>query len=97
MPPSQSIGDTLPVPLDALLKIAGPTATDLRNRARQDKERYHPANPADYGSSIGMPIEDRRGRVVGYACVGCWWCEEWRPGADTLRMRNILRAAGLDY
>jgi hypothetical protein len=41
-----------------------------------DRALYHPDNPRDYGSTIGMP--DGNGGMV---CVGCWWCEGDRTAA----------------
>jgi hypothetical protein len=46
----------------------------VSERALRDKERYHPADPSKYASSVGMPYEGPDGEWL-YACVGCWWCE----------------------
>ena len=42
---------------------------DKPNRAERDRRRFHPENPADYGSTVGIPDED--GNLY---CVGCYWC-----------------------
>ena len=38
--------------------------------AAQDRALYHPDNPKDYGSTVG--IMDNDGNTF---CVGCYWCE----------------------
>lgn len=53
------------------------TRAATEERAARDKARYHPSNPADYGSPIGMPYWD--GRRWLNACVGCWYCAPDRP------------------
>lgn len=46
---------------------------ELTEQQQRDRDRYHPADPADYGSAIGIPYEDDNGRVC-FACVGCSYC-----------------------
>ena len=78
-------------------KLAGLTKTERAIRKVNDKARYHPPDPADYGSTVGMPVEDDSGRVVGYACVGCWYCSPDVPSTTTREAQAILREAGEDY
>lgn len=50
-------------------------------RALADRDHYHPDNPADYPSPIGM-VYECGGRTY-FVCVGCWWCcpapEDFEP------------------
>lgn len=83
--------------LEFVRKLAGLTKTERKERAERDKQRYHPANPKDYGSTVGMPIDNSKGKVIGYACVGCWWCCPDEARTHEPEARAILRAAGEDY
>jgi hypothetical protein len=47
--------------------------TERAERAARDKARYHPFDPKDYGSPVGMPDVDAHGDMV-FVCVGCWYC-----------------------
>ena len=47
-------------------------------RAWGDRAVYHPDNPADYGSTVG--IMDKDGNTF---CVGCHWCEGPRTEAHS--------------
>lgn len=78
--------------IEFVRKVAGLTKTERRERSEQDKARYHPTDPKDYGSSIG--IEDKDGNRY---CVGCWHCEPEGATRWTLEAREILREAGEDY
>lgn len=45
----------------------------LTERQRRDRDRYHPSDPADYGSVVGVPYLGEDGSMF-FACVGCFYC-----------------------
>lgn len=84
--------------LAALRQIAGLTKAEIAVREAKDKERYHPTDPAKYGSAVGMPYKGEDGQTY-FACVGCWHCcgdgIDWRGHQG--RARLLLRSFGEDY
>jgi hypothetical protein len=46
----------------------------LSDRARRDKAAYHPDDPHDYASVVGVPYEDEETGEVLFACAGCYFC-----------------------